>query len=37
MPELAAAGVRGIAVSSAVCSAADPAAVVTQLLAQLPA
>ena len=36
LAQLVAAGVRGIAVSSAVCGAKDPAAVVRALLAQLP-
>ena len=37
LPELVKAGVRGVAVSSAVCAAADPRAVVAELLKQLPA
>ncbi len=36
LAELVAAGVRGVAVSSAVCSAKDPAAVVRRMLEQLP-
>lgn len=37
LPALVAAGVRGIAVSSAVCAATDPRAIVTELLKHLPA
>jgi thiamine-phosphate pyrophosphorylase len=37
LPALIAAGVRGVAVSSAVCGAPDPRAVVAELLKQLPA
>ncbi|MEX2214359.1 MAG: thiamine phosphate synthase [Phycisphaeraceae bacterium] len=36
LPELVAAGVQGIAVSSSVCGAADPAAVVRKMLEHLP-